>query len=114
MDNKDLVKLEKLIAKKKHHNEAGYGVFTNLQIHGRAVLCGDDTNYKTMRRTRTHNVDLKDNQLWWENNNSKSWSYTFNTIEEAIEWWNSKFPTCPIIKNPKRYGTIQFHNWKNS
>jgi hypothetical protein len=95
---KDLNRIERLAKKKQHYNEAGYGTTgMTLAHHGRVVLCGDMSDYQQMHATRTHNIALYDKHLWWENNNSKSWSYHFETLEDAKTWWNKTFPTCGLL-----------------
>lgn len=49
-------------------------------------------------KTRSHNLNLIDNKICWENNNSKKWEYEFSSNEEAAEFWN-KHIHIPIIKN---------------
>jgi len=58
-------------------------------------LIPEDNIYKAVRtldgtlKTRTHNIHLylETGYLWWENNNSKDWEYTFSTPDEAKLWW---------------------------
>jgi hypothetical protein len=40
-------------------------------------------------KTRTHNIELTDERLWYEGNSSIEYVHIFNSKEEAKEWWNS-------------------------
>lgn len=92
-----LKRLEKLIQRKEISDEGGYGNFSkNIILHGRAILCKNAKGYKNISKTRTHNVELKNNFLYWENNNSKSWLYEFENNEKAKEWWVKNFPSLSI------------------
>ena len=45
------------------------------------------------RRNRTHNIELINNTIFIENNNSKYTEYKFDSNEDAIKFWNENIGT---------------------
>ena len=77
-------------------SSANYCFNKNADTFARSVMTNDGT-----LKTRSHNIQLKDKNLWYENNNSASWTFEFDTIEQAEEWWKNNIKTAIIHKQSK-------------
>lgn len=64
-----------------HENGMGFGA-------------GEKRVVRTVNGKRTHNVDLIDNKVKWENASSVWRTYEFESAENAAAWWEDKFGKC--------------------
>lgn len=58
----------------------------NDNAHGRIIRV--DGEY------RTHNIDLFDNCLFWEDSDSEEYVFPFQSSAKAQQWWQDKFGKC--------------------
>lgn len=76
--------------------------------YGRAIRTKEQPEqgrFKTGRRipsTRTHNIQLNDNQIWWESNsNSEGWYIEFDNASEARDLFEKVTGVTVIRKTYK-------------
>ena len=74
--------------------ENGNAVFFQENEYGKQAFGEDARVIRSLNGKRTHNVSRTGDTIWWENNESTEWEYTFPTEGEAVVWWESRFKDC--------------------
>jgi hypothetical protein len=53
--------------------------------------------------SRTHNLQLIDNRIWWENNNSQEWFYEFESWADSLIWWKKHVNNVIVYGTKNKY-----------